>query len=224
MNFQLRPLFAAAAFVTALYAPGALASLIVSGTTATATIGMDNSVNPAMSVLDDGLSSPEVTLSAIESWDFKLDWGSAPLTLDKANSKFKIGSTTYNGLPDLFTNFFGGANYSEMSGTGFYTFSWADITNFTEMINLAGGFEFIADFDIGSGATAGTYPILFSDFGVAASLSSDGGANQFEYSRDPSPMQVVLKEQSVPEPGILVLLVGGLGALGVTRLLRRNSQ
>ncbi|MBU1664635.1 MAG: hypothetical protein KKG92_04445, partial [Gammaproteobacteria bacterium] len=127
MNSHLRPLFAAAVLATTLYTPGALAALIVSGSTETATIGTVTTVNPVLKVLDDGSATPaEVTLNAIESWDFKLIWGAAPLTLNKANSTFKIGTTTYNGFSGLFTNFFAGANYVESSGVGEYTFSWAD--------------------------------------------------------------------------------------------------
>lgn len=212
MNSHLRPLFAAAVLATTLYTPSALAALIVSG-------GAVTTVNPILRVLDDGTTA-EVTLSAIETWDFKLIWGAAPLTLNKANSKFTIGTTTYNGFSDLFTNFFGGANYVESSGVGEYTFSWADYINF-DTLDLANGFEFVAAFDINPGATAGIYDITFGPTGLGSALTSDSGAMEFKYSTVTSgqdPMRVF-----VPEPGVLALLLGGFGVLGAARLRRKAS-
>jgi len=229
MNSHLRPLFAAAVLATTLYAPGALAALIVSGSTETATIGAVSSVNPHLNVLNDGLTLAEVTLSAIETWDFSLVWGAAPLTLNKANSTFKIGATTYNGFSDLFANFFGGANYAEPAvGAGEYRFNWADSTNFTTL-DLANGFEFTAAFDIASGAAAGSYDITFGPVGLESALTSDVGSKEFKYSNvstGQNPMRVILNAPAptpAPEPGILALLLGGLGALGAARLRRRNS-
>lgn len=226
MNSHLRPLFAAAVLATTLYTPGALAALIVSGSTETATIGAVTTVNPYLHVLDDGITPAEVTLSAIETWDFKLIWGAAPLTLNKANSKFTIGTTTYNGFSDLFANFFGGANYVESSGVGEYTFSWADYINFTTL-DLVNGFEFVAAFDINSGATAGIYDITFGPTGLESALTSDFGAMEFKYSTvtpGQDPMRVILNAAApVPEPGVLALLLGGFGVLGAARLRRRAS-
>jgi hypothetical protein len=231
MNSHLRPLFAAAALAMALHAPSTLAGLMVSVAPTPATV-VGNKVSFTLSVLDDGATPTEVTLSAIESWDFKLAWGAAPLTLNKANSKFVIGGNTYNGFSDLFTLFFppnslGGENYLETSGTGFYTFAWADMTDFNTL-NLANGFVFDAEFDIDAGAAPGTYGINFGEDAVPSGLSSDFGANQFTYpntsvQRNPT-VQVVLNAHPAPEPGMLGLLVGGLGALAAMRLRRRSSQ
>lgn len=226
MSSHLRPVFAAAVLASTLYTPGALAALIVSGSTETATIGTVATVNPYLHVLDDGATPAEVTLSAIETWDFKLIWGAAPLTLNKANSTFKIGATTYNGFSDLFANFLGGANYVEpAAGVGEYTFSWADYVNFTTL-DLANGFEFVAAFDINSGASAGVYDITFGPVGLESALTSDLGGKGFVYSTVTSgqnPMRVVLNAPTpAPEPGVLGLLLGGLGVLGATRL-RRNT-
>ena len=225
MNSPLRPLFAAAALAMALHAPGSLAGLMVSVTPASV---VGNSVSFTLSVLDDGVA-PEVTLSAIEAWDFKLVWGAAPLTLNKANSKFVIGGNTYNGFSGLFAGLFGGANFSETNGVDpdFYTFSWSDLINFSTL-NLVDGFVFQAVFDIDAGAAPGTYGINFGEDAVPSGLSSDFGANQFTYpnasaQRNPT-VQVVLNANPAPEPGMLGLLAGGLGALAAMRLRRRSSQ
>ncbi|MEW5770786.1 MAG: hypothetical protein AB1831_10550 [Pseudomonadota bacterium] len=206
------------ALATSLYIPVAQATLIVSGTSDSGLVG--EHLQPTLTVSSDEASPDEVDLGHISAWDFKLDWGAAPLSLNVAGSSMTIGGNTY-ALSDLFNLLDPTATeVLETSGAGFYTFSWFD-SDVSGAFDMTGGFAFTADF---VASTPGTYAITFGPQSVASSLL-DEQFLQFDYaevSQGQGAMQVTARPQPTPapEPDVLALVVGGFAALGFARRRR----
>lgn len=192
----------------------------VSGTAASGLPG--SLVTPGLLVT--GFEST-VDFSQVASWDFALNWGSAPMNLRLDASTVTIGSATYSlgagsGPTPGLASFFPAGPLIPNSGAGFYSFSWVDTDSF-QTVNLSGAFQVNAAFQIDAGAQPGVHQISFEVAGRPSSVG-DGFA-EFTYSTvsEPSvPMQVVIT--AVPEPEMVGLYVAGLTML--LTLARRRSR
>lgn len=202
-----------------LQAPAAIATPTVSGTTGTGYAG--GTVTTTLTIaFDNSLDATQVL-----GWDFKLNWGSAPLTLDTASSTISIdGGTTTVGL-DAFVATVLATSTVATSNTTDYSFSWLD-DNLVG-INLSPGISFNGVFNIGAAASVGTYDIGFA-VGAGGSSFTDANANTFEYSAvttGQNPMQVTVlatPTHQVPEPGTLSML--GLALAGASLVIARKRH
>lgn len=237
MNSHLRPLFAAAALATALFTPSAFATPVVIGTPDSGSPG--DPISVFVTVSDDG--STGFNMNNIWTLDFRLRWDHAALGDLLSTSTMSIDGGAAMNLAALaaYLDAAGDVNYhgeqDDGAGpTGFYDgvdgtyyLSWSNDFMAASGLDFGSGFTFNAKFNIQPGA-GGNYAIDFvSKNGTqVSSLGDDSfGAVLFDYTAvtDPTrPMQVNVPIPA-PEPGILALLVGGLGALGAARLRRRNS-
>ncbi len=248
MSSQIRPLFAAVLFAAVLAAPAADAALIVTSPTGTSVSGQRNDpVSPSMALSDDG-SGPEVDLANIISWNFRLNWDPAVLTFSEAGS-FMDFNSLHLSLPDLvdYLNNLDGdplsieavAGLNAANGTYDLGFAAAIDWNSPNLdyfvLDLGAGYTFTTGFTIKGTAPYGvTYIDFDNDSGAAPLMSSLADAslvNEFLYddvtdvATPASRMQVNVlapTPSGVPEPGVLGLLLGGLGVLGGARMRRRH--
>ncbi|MDD5388077.1 MAG: PEP-CTERM sorting domain-containing protein [Gallionellaceae bacterium] len=226
MNSRLTPLFAALALAAVLQAPAAYATAIVSATQVTANPG--DTVTVSMTVSDDGLSG--FNMNGIFSWDFRLRWDYAALGALSGSSTMTINGVTRD-MASL-ASYLGGEgsiiNDGLESGTnGTYYLQWLANTS----VDFGSGYTFDAKFTIPGGAAAGPHEIDFvsSDGFADSALADDTFTNEDHYGltilANP-PMKVTVNVPApapAPEPGVLGLLIGGLGVLGAARLRRRAS-
>lgn len=228
MNSRLTSLFAALALAAALQAPVALSAPIVTADQVTANPG--DTVTVSMTVEDDGLTG--FNMNEIATWDFRLRWDHTVLgdllgtsTMDMVN----VGSMDMAAL----ATYLGGVgtvlhNGKEGGGTvdGSYYLSWLDISatylDFDDGTN--NGFTFNAMFNVSGSAAPGDYYLdFFSKDGTSESSLADSSFLTNNDYGDVTPpnsrMTVTVNAQPTPapEPGMLALLLGGIGALGLAR-------
>ncbi len=251
MNSPIRPLFAAVLFAAVLIAPAAHAALIVTSPTGASVSGQRNDpVSPSMAVSDDG-SGPEVDLANIVAWDFRLEWDPAVLMLTEADSYMDFNSQHLS-LPDLvdYLNNLDGdplsieasAIHNSSIGTYDLRFIAADDQNLNSpnfgnffVLDLGAGYTFTSGFTITGTAPYGvTYIGFDNDSGavpLSSSLADASLLSEFLYddvtdvATPASRMQVNVLASTptgVPEPGVLGLLLAGLGVLGGARMRRES--
>lgn len=248
MNSPIRPLFAAVLFAAVLIAPAAHAALIVTSPTGASVSGQRNDpVSPSMAVSDNG-SGPEVDLANIISWNFRLDWDPAVLMLTEADSYMDFSSQhlALPGLVDYLNNLDGDpfsieavATLNAANGTYDLVFSAAidfNSPNFDYFVlDLGAGYTFTSGFTITGTAPYGvTYIGFDNDSGavpLSSSLADASLLSEFLYddvtdvATPASRMQVNVLASTptgVPEPGVLGLLLAGLGVLGGARMRRES--
>lgn len=225
MFSRIFPRASAVALVLALVTTPLLASPVV---TATSAGGLPGSTVSTTMRIDPGLPAT-VDLGSTVAWDLVLNWGSAPIYLDPANSTLKIGSgtpillsTVPAGLPPDTTVSGGGV------ADGFYRFSWLDANLGADpltILDLDDGVLITASFQILANATPGSYEIGFTH-GVGPSALTDASLVEFQYASVSAgdPMRVVVERSpTVPEPGTAGLLACGVAALLFLAARRRSG-
>lgn len=236
MNRYLRSLFAAA-LVSAFFANNAVAAPIVTGTSYTGAPGSIASVS--LTVSDDGTDdgSGVFNMNNIMTWDFRLRWDHTALGDLLPTSTMSIGGGAAVSLADLVTNTLdpagiisNGEQGDGMGGTidGTYYLSWFD-PSFVGL-DFGSGFTFNAQFEIQPGSeNALPYVIDFvsDDGSFLSSLGDDSFAVPFSYADVTSGNKMMVNvpvtvtpPTPAPEPGILILLLGGVGALVAARRRR----
>jgi hypothetical protein len=233
MNSRLTSLFAALALAAALQAPVALSAPIVTATQVTANPG--DTVTVSMTVKDDGSDNGGfgvINMNEIGAWDFRLRWDHTVLgdllgtsTMDIVN----VGSMDMAAL----ATYLGGVgtvlhNDKEGFGTedGTYYLSWS--TDFLSAYpdfddGTDNGFTFNAMFDVSGIAAAGDYYLDFlsKDGSLMSSLADSGFILTDDYGDVTQGARMTVTVNApptpAPEPGMLALLLGGIGALGLAR-------
>lgn len=230
MISRISPLFAALVFSAALQAPAAHATLMVSATQETANPG--DTVTVSMTVKDDGLSG--FNMNEIATWDFRLRWDHTILGDLLGTSTMNIVGAASMDMAALAT-YLGGVGTvlhdgKEGAGTvdGSYYLSWS--TDFVSPYldfddGTDNGFTFNAMFNVSGSAAPGDYYLDFlpKDGNVnSPSTLADSSFSQLDYSDVSSApagrMTVTVNAPTpAPEPGMLGLLLAGIGALGAAR-------
>lgn len=229
MNSRITSLFAALALAAALQAPAAHAAPIVTATQVTANPG--DTVTVSMTVSDDGTSG--FNMNEIATWDFRLRWDHTVLGDLLGTSTMDMVGVGAMDMAALGTYLVGAGtvlNNGKEGGTvdGSYYLSWLDISatylDFDDGTN--NGFTFNAMFNVSGSAAAGDYVLDFlsKDGFLMASLAdsaffptndygdvTQGGQMKVTVNTPPAP------PAPAPEPGMLGLLLGGIGALGFAR-------
>lgn len=236
MNSQQRSIFAAAGLAIAFAAPAAMAGLVVeapayapnSGYAGDATI-----FQPRLTITSDGGTD----FQNVYSWDFRLDWNELALVFDDTNPgtiSFGTGGVdAYSGSLAGLTTFMSarvgtfdvGDNLSTAELDGFYRFHWE--SDYTAFADLGAGIEFTGAFTINPSYVVLADTAVEFDFS-AGGLDSDVvdvGLNSSPYSgvTTGSPMRVTVlapQVQPAPEPGMPMLLLGGLAAFFAARRMR----
>lgn len=227
MNSRMTPLFAALALAAALQVPVAQAAPIVTATQVTANPG--DTVTVSMTVKDDGLTG--FNMNEIATWDFRLRWDHAILgdllgssTMDIVN----VGSMDMAALATYLGGVGAVLHNDKEGGTeaGTYYLSWSTdfISPYLDFDDgIDNGFTFNAMFNVSGSAAPGDYVLDFlsKDGTLVSSLADSfffptddygdvttGGQMKVAVNAPPAP---------APEPGMLALLLGGIGALGLAR-------
>lgn len=235
MISRISPLFAALVFSAALQAPAAHAGAIVTATQVTANPG--DTVTVSMTVRDDGLSG--FNMNEIATWDFRLRWdhtalgdllGTSTMDIVNVGSMDMAALATYlGGLGTVIHN--DKENFGAVDGS--YYLSWSSdfvspYPDFDDGTN--NGFTFNAMFAVSGTAAAGDYVLDFvsKDGSQISSLADSSFLMTLDYS-DVNPQTPQMKvtvnatqPQPAPEPGMLGLLLAGIGALGAARLRRKT--
>jgi len=239
MNSRITSLFAALALAAALQAPAAQATAIVSATQVTANPG--DTVTVSMTVTDDGTSG--FNMNEIATWDFRLRWdhtalgellGTSTMNIVGAASMDMAALETYlDAAGDVLHN--GKENSGAENGT--YYLSWlydvlAVTPTYLDFDNgTINGFTFNAMFNVSGSAAPGYYVLDFlpKDGNVnSPSTLADSSFSTLDYGdvTQGGQMKVTVNAPGptpAPEPGVLALLIGGLGVLGAARLRRKVS-
>lgn len=231
MNSRMTPFFAALALIAALQAPVVQAAPIVTATQVTANPG--DTVTVSMTFMDDG--STGFNMNEIAIWDFRLRWNHSVLgdllgtsTMDIVNvgSMDMAGLATYlAGVGTVLHN--DEENFGAEDGTYYLQWMANLFVDFDD--GVSNGFTFNAMFNVSGGAAAGDYDLDFlSKDGTLLSSLSDTGFVNFppsptdDYS-DVTPQNLPMRvtvnapPTPAPEPGMLALMLGGIGALGLAR-------
>jgi hypothetical protein len=226
MNFPVRPLFAAASLVVAFVSTSVLANPIVTAPPYTPNHGVAGDVVRPQLKITEGTALDDVDFSVVLAWDFLIDWDETVLEFDPTSSTMSFGAGVIRLLSEVET-------YLESIGTvtstsnSYYMLSWVSdgtILDLGTEINFEGSYRILA------GAAPSDYLFDFEE-GLASSINDENG-NGFTYSdvtdvtqSAPRMMVTVDAPTVVPEPGMVGLLLGGLGAyLGAMRLRRRAGQ
>lgn len=221
---MMSPLFASAALALALSSTSAVAGLLVTGTSASGTAGSPTLLQPTIQVTagDTGLD-----FAAVSFWDFRLDWDETALNFDPNAANISFG-----GYSDTLTAFVGymqglgsggvyANNLSTTVSDGYFVFGWDGSMGTPGTIDLGTALNLSGAFTILAGTPAVDYAITFDPLGVSSFLSD--GAVLADYSNaDPTMKITVISPGSIPEPNILNLLLGGLGAYLVAAWLPRK--
>lgn len=243
MNSQQRNLFAAAGLALALAAPAATAGLVVeapaympnSGYAGDATI-----FQPRLTISSDGATD----FQNVYSWDFRVDWNELALVFDDLNPgmiSFGAGGVdAYSGSLAGLVTFMSGRtgtavvndNLSTAEIDGFYRFHWeSDLTAFANL--GVAGIEFTGAFTINPSYVVLVDTAVDFDFSAGGIDSDvvDQSLNSSPYSgvTNGSPMRVTVlapqvQVQPAPEPGMPMLLLGGLAAFFAARRMRRVAS
>ncbi len=225
MNTLVPPLFAATVLAFAFSAPSAFAGLLVTGTSASGTAGSAAVLHPTMQVAagDTGLN-----FGAVSFWDFRLDWDETSLAFNPnaAIISFDSYSDTLSNFVVYMQGLSIGSVYMENLATtesdGYFVFGWDGSLGTTGTVDLGAAINFSSAFTILAGTPTGDYAITFDPLG-AGSFLSDGLALA-DYSLASPPMQITVTQAvSVPEPGMLGLLLGGLSAFLAAAILHRKT-
>jgi len=224
MNSPLRPLFAAAALALALAANPAVAGLLVTGTPASGTAGSLTVLHPTMQVTT---GNTGMDFSKVSFWDFKLDWDETALRFDPGAAIISFGS--YSGTLSNFVGHMQGLgigsvyteNLATTVGDGYFFLGWDGFSGTAGMIDLGSAIDFSGAFTVLAGAAPGNYEIRFDP--GSDSVLADENFVYATYGAASPPMQITV-QSAIPEPGVLSLLLGGLGALGIAGLRRKASN
>lgn len=233
MNSPIRPLFAAVLFAAVLAAPAALSAPIVTATQVTANPG--DTVTVSMTVKDDG--STGFNMNEIATWDFRLRWDDTVLgdllatsTMDIVNvgSMDMAGLATYlGGVGTVLHD--GKENFGTEDGTYYLSWSTDFISPYPDFDDgIDNGFTFNAMFNVSGGAAPGDYYLDFlSKDGFLISSLADSNffpADDYGDVTTGGRMKVTVNAPPTPapEPGVLGLLLAGLGVLGGARMRRRS--
>lgn len=221
MNSRMTPLFAALALAAALQAPVAQAGLVVTGSTVGGAVG--SHVTPTFSI-DTTAATFDVT--QVSAWDFRLSWDSAVLSFDPTKSQIIVNGVTYTGLSslvaaleDLDHDFDPVDDVTVVSTASSYVFSWVDFSlDPLKQFDIGSAIDFTGWFDIVGGAGSSS-DIFLADGGAASRLADItlaaedyGSASLYTMRVNVNPAQA-----PIPEPGMLALMLGGIGALGLAR-------
>jgi hypothetical protein len=243
MSSYAKPLFSAAILVMGLSVTGANAGILVSGTNAVGVLGQTVYPTYTIDTFTEAVSSPVIDVKQISGWDFELNWNPAALEFKPAGS-----SITVNGINRSLTNFLlylealdpDDPDWNPISNVddgetdltkGKYRFSWFDQSDdpskLLDIGSSTSSILFTAAFEITSEAVIGTsYDVNFGlDLKRSKLLSWDVSQTYLihaPYPLDSTDMQVTVKGPTpTPEPGMLVLLLGGMASyLGAVRLRR----
>lgn len=239
MNSLQRNLFAAAALALALAAPAATAGLIVTAPAYTPNSGYAGDATifqPRLTITSDGVTD----FQNVYSWDFRVDWNELALVFDDTNpgtiSFGTGGGDAYSGSLTGLVAFMSartgtsavGDNLSTAETDGFYRFHWE--SDASEYADLGAGIEFTGAFTINPSYVVLVDTAVDFDFS-AGGIDSDvvgQSLNSSPYSgvTNGSPMRVTVlapqvQVQPAPEPGMPMLLLGGLVAFFAARRMRR---
>ena len=231
MNSRMTPFFAALALIAALQAPVVQAAPIVTATQVTANPG--DTVTVSMTFRDDGSDNGGLgvfNMSEITTWDFRLRWNQSPQNYAVLGDLLGTSTMVIDGLAPMdmagLAAYLAGVgtvlhNDEENSGAvdGTYYLQW--IAN--SFVDFGAGFTFNAMFSVSGTAAPGDYDLDFmsSDGLLLSSLSDSGFFLATDYSGvttgDPMRVTVNAPPTPAPEPGMLALMLGGIGALGLAR-------
>lgn len=239
MNSQQRNLFAVAGFALALAAPTAMAGLIVEAPAYTPNSGYAGDATifqPRLTITSDGGTD----FQNVYSWDFRVDWNELALVFDDTNpgtiSFGGGGVDAYSGSLAGLVTFMSartgtwdvGDNLSTAEADGFYRFHWE--SDYSAFADLGTSIEFTGAFTINPSYVVLVDTAVDFDFSAGAIDSDvvDQNLNSSPYSgvTTGSPMRVTVlapQVQPAPEPGMPMLLLGGLAAFFAARRMPRAA-
>ncbi len=228
----LRSLVAATALVAAFASTSVLAGPLVEAPAYTPNHGLAGGptvFRPELTITNDG----SVGFNNVYLWDFILDWDETVLAFDPAASTIAFGAGgmhAYSGSLSGVAAHIGtigvpataNDNSASAAADGYYVLNWeSDGTNF---LDLGTAINFVGAFRILAGATPGDYLFDFEANGVSSTII-DMNLIDFTYSDVTQGSKMMIKVDAptgIPEPAMVGLLLGGLGAyLGALRLRRR---
>lgn len=231
MNSPLRPLVAVAAVVFASVSAGVFANPIVEAPAYTPNHGPAGGptvFHPTLKITNGG----SVDFHNVWIWEFLLDWDPSVLAFDPTNLGTTISFGAYNGLLSGAKTYLAGLgspvtatdNLATATADGYYALRWE--SDGTTYLDLGAEIDFQGSYTILVGAAPADYLFDFEVNSVSSSIV-DKDLNSFSYLdvTQGSRMMIRVDATPTPEPGMVGLLLGGLGAyLGAMRLRRRAGK
>jgi hypothetical protein len=230
MNSRLSPVLSVTVLALALCSVDARADLMVAvtGTNATGVLG-GAPVKPTFTI--NTLGSSAADAGNVGGWDFDLTWDPSALDFDPTNSSIHVNGAAEQSLPDFLTYlesiYLGPVpDVTVNQGAGFYSFSWLDNSpSFDHPLAigvLTDSVVFTGVFTIKSGLAENAQTVISVD---GSQFVDDTTLQPTPYTMTaPDTMRVTRapKPTPAPEPGVLGLLLGGLGVLGAARRRRKT--